>query len=391
MNAKLIVALVATLLAATLISSSSATASEEEFGAAAIEWLSEQEVLDGTDCSAESCEGTLSRWEAAVWIVRVLDLRPTFREPFVDVRHDSFYAGHVGRLYRAGVTVGCSVEPLRFCPDREVTRAHMASFLARAFDLPNAIPAGFEDVSSASAHAAHIDALYAAGITVGCSQEPKLYCPDTAITYRQAAVMLHRAVQRQEALKEADESDGGGSRRSGSAGTSSSTGGGTGSTGGASDTGGDSSSDSDSEDDLVQACEIECAQVLAVDFLAAWVTASPTELAVQEATSRTWPDGSIGCAVSGYAYTQGEEPGYRFRVSDAQNLDWYVHANKDGTILLIVDGDVDGSGPVTLQQASRPQILHAFHLRRAIATAVACGDSDPQHGVPAARDDCHLC
>ena len=353
MRRALVIAVFLSVLSASLALASPAQASED-FGSYALKWLAEESVLDGTDCSIDSCEGVLNRWEAAVWIVRVLDLRPTFREPFADVRHDNFYAGHVGRLYRAGITVGCSVEPLRFCPDREVTRAHMASFLARAFDLPNAIPAGFEDMSSASAHAAHIDALYAAGITVGCSQEPKLYCPDTAITYRQAAVMLHRAVQRQEALKEADESDGGGSRRSGSAGTSSSTGGGTGSTGGASDTGGDSSSDSDSEDDLVQACEIECAQVLAVDFLAAWVTASPTELAVQEATSRTWPDGSIGCAVSGYAYTQGEEPGYRFRVSDAQDVDWYVHSNEHGSILLIVDGDVDRNGPVTLEQALGP-------------------------------------
>ena len=72
---------------------------------------------------------------------------------------------------------------------------------------------------------------------------------------------------------------------------------------------------------------------------------------MQEATHRTWPDSSIGCAVSGYAYTQAEEPGYRFKVRDARNENWYVHSNADGTILLIVNGDVDGSGPVTLEQS----------------------------------------
>ena len=354
MKASLMSTLAVVLLAVSLAVTPTAAASED-FGAAAIGWLAETEVLDGTDCSTESCDGTLSRWEAAVWIVRVLDLEPTFREPFADVRHDSFYAGYVGRLHREEITVGCRVEPLRFCPDREVARAQMASFLARAFDLPTAIPAGFEDVSSASAHAAHIDALYAAGITVGCSQEPKLYCPDTPITYRQAAVMLHRAVQRQEALEAPDqfdeESDGGGSRRSGGTGTSRSTGGGTGSTGGATDAGDNSGSASDNEAGMVPACEIECVQDLAVDFLAAWLTASPADLDVQEARSRTWPDGSIGCAVSGYAYLQAEEPGYRFKVTDAQNENWYVHSNEDGSILLILDGDVDGSGPVTLEQA----------------------------------------
>lgn len=35
----------------------------------------------------------------------------------------------------AGITAGCAVEPLRYCPDETVTRAQMASFLARAFRL----------------------------------------------------------------------------------------------------------------------------------------------------------------------------------------------------------------------------------------------------------------
>lgn len=32
----------------------------------------------------------------------------------------------------AGVTTGCATNPLRYCPDKTVTRAQMASFLARA-------------------------------------------------------------------------------------------------------------------------------------------------------------------------------------------------------------------------------------------------------------------
>ena len=215
------------MIAATLAGSSSATASED-FGAAAIQWLDEAEVLDGTDCSTESCEGTLSRWESAVWIVRVLGLEPTVREPFTDVAHDASYAGHVGRLYRADITVGCRSDPFGFCPDNETSRAQMASFLTRAFDLPEADEsAGFEDVDADSSHASNIDALYAAGITVGCSKEPKNYCPNDEISYRQAAVMLYRAVQRQTVLdEEADDEDddgpGRGSGRSGSSGGSSS-------------------------------------------------------------------------------------------------------------------------------------------------------------------------
>ena len=38
-------------------------------------------------------------------------------------------------LYRVGVTRGCATEPLRYCPDRPVTRAQMATFIARALNL----------------------------------------------------------------------------------------------------------------------------------------------------------------------------------------------------------------------------------------------------------------
>ena len=38
-------------------------------------------------------------------------------------------------LYRVGVTRGCATEPLRYCPDRPVTRAQMSTFIARALNL----------------------------------------------------------------------------------------------------------------------------------------------------------------------------------------------------------------------------------------------------------------
>ena len=38
-------------------------------------------------------------------------------------------------LYLVGVTRGCAIEPLRYCPDRPVTRAQMSTFIARALSL----------------------------------------------------------------------------------------------------------------------------------------------------------------------------------------------------------------------------------------------------------------
>ena len=70
----------------------------------------------------------------------------------------------------------------------------MASLLRRALDLPEAEPAGFVDVDASSVHAASIDALREAGITSGCGSEPLRYCPDKPVTRAQMASLLRRAL-----------------------------------------------------------------------------------------------------------------------------------------------------------------------------------------------------
>lgn len=51
--------------------------------------------------------------------------------PFVDVSIDAFYAPAADALFDSGVTLGCSADPLAYCPLDAVTRGEMASFLAR--------------------------------------------------------------------------------------------------------------------------------------------------------------------------------------------------------------------------------------------------------------------
>ena len=100
---------------------------------------------------------------------------------------------YVERLAELGITVGCKTEPFRFCPDQPVTRARMATFLARAFDLEAAPSAGFADTKG-STHETSIDALAAAGVTVGCKAEPLSFCPDQPVTRAQMATLLARAL-----------------------------------------------------------------------------------------------------------------------------------------------------------------------------------------------------
>ena len=42
-------------------------------------------------------------------------------------------------LYRVGVTRGCALDPLRYCPDQPITRAQMASFIVRALNVDPAV------------------------------------------------------------------------------------------------------------------------------------------------------------------------------------------------------------------------------------------------------------
>ena len=134
----------------------------------------------------------------AVWLVRVVDGQdpePVSASRFVDVDAGQWWAAHVERLAELGITVGCVGEPARYCPDEPVTRAQMATFLKRAFLLDPATPAGFADTDG-SVHEAAIDALHASGITKGCSVEPLRFCPDQATTRVQMALFLERARSR---------------------------------------------------------------------------------------------------------------------------------------------------------------------------------------------------
>ena len=131
----------------------------------------------------------------AVWLVRVLDSTDPVGSDtrFADVGSDEWWAPYVERLAVLGVTTGCAAGPARYCPHDSVTRAQMATFLTRAFDLGAASSFGFVDTEG-NTHAASIDALAAAGVTAGCATGPARYCPADSVTRAQMATFLTRAI-----------------------------------------------------------------------------------------------------------------------------------------------------------------------------------------------------
>ena len=154
-------------------------------------------ILAGTECGeGRFCPGDpLLRWVMAVWLVRALDGTepdPSGGSRYADVDSALWWAPHTNRLAVLEVTKGCRDDPPRYCPDRAVTRGQMASFLARAFELPGGTPGRFSDTAG-SPHAGNIDKLAGAGITAGCGQGR--YCPNRPVTREQMATFLARALK----------------------------------------------------------------------------------------------------------------------------------------------------------------------------------------------------
>ncbi len=139
----------------------------------------------------------IQRWVMAVWLVRAVDgVDPDAGSSsrFVDVDPTEWWVRYVERLADLGITRGCSTEPARFCPDQPVTRQQMASFLVRAFGLEPVAGNNFADVAEGNSHLADINALARARVTAGCAVDPARYCPTRDTTRAQMATFLARAI-----------------------------------------------------------------------------------------------------------------------------------------------------------------------------------------------------
>lgn len=111
---------------------------------------------------------------------------------FRDVLASATHARDISRLSDARITAGCASD--RFCPTRGVTRAEMASFLTRAMSLPRPSTNRYRDVGSTNVHRADINAIAAAGITRGCNPPANdRFCPDRQVTREEMASFLVRA------------------------------------------------------------------------------------------------------------------------------------------------------------------------------------------------------
>ena len=165
-----------------------------------VQRLHAEGVLGNVECSSgKFCPAdALDRQTAAVWIIRtVMDEQPATvsNSRFSDVNAGDWKAKYIEEFAERGITSGCGDDEnggRKFCPDNNILRKHMAIFITRAFDLPPAPDAGFEDVRSGT-YFDSINRLAGAGITTGCGGTN--FCPDRVINRAQAAIMLGRALE----------------------------------------------------------------------------------------------------------------------------------------------------------------------------------------------------
>jgi len=108
-----------------------------------------------------------------------------------------WYYTDVHKLYNNSITGGCTLSPLKYCPEDSVTRAQMAIFLLKGIHGPSYSPptvgssTGFADVATSHWAAAWIKQLAVEGITGGCGTG--IYCPESSVTRAEMSIFLLRA------------------------------------------------------------------------------------------------------------------------------------------------------------------------------------------------------
>jgi hypothetical protein len=151
-------------------------------------WLTREGITAGCATARFCPNGLVTRGQMATFLTRALNLPAANRDYFTD-DESSTHEANINAVARAGITVGCSSS--RFCPNGTVTRAQMATFLARALDLPSTNRDHFTD-DEGSTHERSINALAESGITHGCGSTT--FCPSGGVTRGQMAAFLHRAL-----------------------------------------------------------------------------------------------------------------------------------------------------------------------------------------------------
>lgn len=154
-----------------------------------IVWLAEQGITKGCGAGKYCPNANVRRDEMASFLARALGLTASKPDVFVDDEGNP-HEPNINRIAAEGITAGCNPAAHLYCPAANVRRDEMASFLSRALGLTGTPADAFTD-DTGNTHELNINRVAAAGITTGCGGTH--YCPANFVTRAQMAAFLHRA------------------------------------------------------------------------------------------------------------------------------------------------------------------------------------------------------
>ncbi len=138
----------------------------------------------------------MEREDMAAFMARALDLPAVSEDYFVD-DNGLTHEGAINSIGARKITRGCN-PPVndRYCPASSVTRGQMAAFLVRAFALSAGLSTDRFVDDDSSIFENDIDRIAAAGVTLGCNPPANdRYCPDRFVTRAEMASFLARALR----------------------------------------------------------------------------------------------------------------------------------------------------------------------------------------------------
>ena len=153
--------------------------------------LVELEVTTGMSETEYGPNRPVTRAQMGTFLQRALGLPPSTTNRFPDVDPGSVHAPGINAIAEAGITLGRADGT--YDPAGSVTRAEMASFLARAAGLEGVQGTGFTDVDPTSVHTPNIYAVRDAGITTGVTATT--FDPEGQVTRAQMASFLIRTIE----------------------------------------------------------------------------------------------------------------------------------------------------------------------------------------------------
>ena len=145
-------------------------------------------VTKGKTATMYGPDEAVTRGQMAAFIRRALNLPASAVDAFTDDNGSTFEAD-INAIAAFGITKGKTATT--FGPNDMVTRGQMAAFITRAFNLTNGVSTPFTDISG-NAFAAEIAAIYGAGITKG--KTATTFAPNEPVTRAQMASFLARAL-----------------------------------------------------------------------------------------------------------------------------------------------------------------------------------------------------